>query len=79
MTAATLPMTDDQTPPERLGFIIVVATAMHLALILGITFAAPEPSVKLPNLEITLAQYQSKDAPKNADYLANTTKSAVAA
>ena len=63
-------MTDDQTPPERLGFIIVVATAMHLALILGITFAAPEPSVKLPNLEITLAQYQSKDAPKNADYLA---------
>ena len=43
---------------------------MHLALILGITFAAPEPSVKLPNLEITLAQYQSKDAPKNADYLA---------
>ncbi|MBQ0797517.1 energy transducer TonB [Zhongshania sp.] len=70
MTAATLPMTDDHTPPERLGFIIVVATAMHLALILGITFAAPEPSVKLPNLEITLAQYQSKDAPENADYLA---------
>lgn len=61
---------DNQAPPDRLGFIIVVATAMHLAVILGITFAPPEARVKLPSLEITLAQYQSNTAPENADYLA---------
>jgi protein TonB len=61
---------DNQAPPDRLGFIIAVATAMHLAVILGITFAPPEARVKLPNLEITLAQYQSNSTPEDADYLA---------
>ncbi|MFT6593742.1 MAG: protein TonB, partial [Zhongshania sp.] len=63
MTPAATSFIDDQAPPERLGFIIAVATAMHLALILGITFAPPEARIKLPSLEITLAQYQSKTAP----------------
>ncbi|WP_269618834.1 energy transducer TonB [Zhongshania sp. BJYM1] len=70
MTAPATPFLDEQAPPERLGFIIIVAAAMHLALILGITFAPPDTRIKLPSLEITLAQYQSKDAPDKADYLA---------
>ena len=70
MTATALPFSDEQTPPEKMGFIIAMATAMHLALILGITFAPPEISMKLPSVEITLAQYQSKEAPEKADYLA---------
>lgn len=61
---------EDQPPPERLGFIIVVATAMHLAVILGLNFAPADARIKLPSLEITLAQYRSKDAPAEADYLA---------
>ena len=61
---------DDQPPPERLGFIIVLATAMHLAVILGINFAPENIRIKLPSLEITLAQYRSKDAPVEADYQA---------
>ncbi len=70
MTPVAAPFIENQTPPDRLGFIIAVATAMHLAVILGITFAPPEARVKLPSLEITLAQYQSKTAPEDADYLA---------
>ena len=61
---------ETQPPPERLGFIIVIATAMHLAVILGLNFAPEDARIKLPSLEITLAQYRSKDAPAEADYLA---------
>ncbi|WP_373096440.1 energy transducer TonB [Zhongshania sp.] len=68
--SSNLVFVEDQPPPERLGFIIVIATAMHLALILGLNFAPENARVKLPSLEITLAQYRSKDAPAEADYLA---------
>ncbi|CAA0106206.1 Uncharacterised protein [Zhongshania aliphaticivorans] len=70
MTATAPPFAEEQVQPQRLGFIIIVATAMHLALILGITFTQPEMSIKLPSLDITLAQYQSNTAPDKADYLA---------
>ncbi|MFT7403494.1 energy transducer TonB [Zhongshania sp.] len=70
MTASATPFIEDQAPPERLGFIAAVATAMHLAVILGITFVPPDASIKTPSLEITLAQYQSNKAPDKADYLA---------
>ncbi|USA44793.1 energy transducer TonB [Spongiibacter taiwanensis] len=61
---------EDHRPPERLGFILVLATAMHIALILGIRFAPEQADVKLPTLEITVASYQSLEAPDKADYLA---------
>jgi protein TonB len=70
MTAPATPFIQDQAPPERLGFIVAVTTAMHLAVILGITFVAPDARIKTPSLEITLAQYQSNKAPDKADYLA---------
>lgn len=57
-------------PPERLGFMLCLATAMHLALILGIRFAPEAADIKLPSLEVTLASYQSLSAPEKADYLA---------
>lgn len=61
---------EDHRPPERLGFILVLATAMHIALILGIRFAPQQADAKLPTLEITVASYQSLQAPDKADYLA---------
>jgi protein TonB len=70
MTAPTTPFIENQAPTERLGFIVAVATAMHLAVILGITFVPPNARIKIPSLEITLAQYQSNEAPEKADYLA---------
>jgi protein TonB len=56
--------------PERLGFIVAMAAVMHIALILGISFAPDDSQIKMPSLEITLAQYRSKTPPKQADYLA---------
>ncbi|MEX1670617.1 energy transducer TonB [Zhongshania guokunii] len=68
--SSSLVFAEEQRPPERLGFIIVLAAAMHLAVILGINFAPETARIKLPSLEITLAQYRSNEAPVEADYLA---------
>lgn len=68
--SAVLPPTADAPNPERFGFIICFAAALHAAVILGITFSVGDIDVKLPSLEVTLAQYQSKNAPDNADYIA---------
>lgn len=62
---------DAQGPSsERLGFIICFATALHLAIILGISFDLGDITPKLPSLEVTLAQYKSKHTPEKADYIA---------
>ncbi|NKI18480.1 energy transducer TonB [Spongiibacter sp. KMU-166] len=59
-----------QPSPERLGFIICFATALHLAMILGVSFDMDDIRPRLPSLEVTLAQYQSKSPPDKADYIA---------
>ena len=68
--SAALPPSADTPNPERFGFIICFAAALHVAVILGITFSVGDIDVKLPSLEVTLAQYQSKNAPDKADYIA---------
>lgn len=68
--SAVLPPNADAPNPERFGFIICFAAALHAAVILGTTFSVGDIDVKLPSLEVTLAQYQSKNAPDNADYIA---------
>ncbi|MBM7062352.1 energy transducer TonB [Pseudomonas sp. UL073] len=57
-------------PADRLGFTLFVATALHLALILGIGFSLPESSEISKTLEITLSTFKSQEKPKDADFLA---------
>ncbi len=55
---------------ERLSFTVFLAVAVHAVIILGITFSFDNNHKIAPNLNITLATHQSKDAPEKADYLA---------
>jgi protein TonB len=70
----------DQMPPElsrngvrpadRLGFTLLIAALVHLALILGVGFSFVPPTEISRTLEITLATFKSKEAPDKADFLA---------
>ena len=55
---------------DRLGFTLFVAIALHLLVVLGITFAINEKTAPPPTLEVTLATYESKERPEKADYIA---------
>ncbi|OED45669.1 energy transducer TonB [Endozoicomonas sp. (ex Bugula neritina AB1)] len=55
---------------DRLGFTLFMAAAVHAVAILGITFGLQDKPAAPPTLEVTLATYQSKERPKEADYLA---------
>ncbi len=55
---------------DRLGFTLFMAAAVHAVAVLGITFGLNDKPAAPPTLEITLATYQSKERPKEADYLA---------
>lgn len=72
MTAATLPPLPSHSvrPADRLGFTLLIAAALHAALILGVSFTLPGPSLLSKSLEITLATFSSKDKPEQADFLA---------
>ncbi|HFC53393.1 MAG TPA: energy transducer TonB [Gammaproteobacteria bacterium] len=59
---------------DRLGLTLFLAIALHMILILGLSFdlellADPEESL-LPTMEITLVHSRSEEAPEQADYLA---------
>ncbi len=55
---------------ERFGFTLFFATAVHAVAIIGITFTAETAKPPQKTIEITLAQYQQKEAPKQADFIA---------
>lgn len=57
-------------PADRLGFTLMIAALLHVALILGVGFAVTPPSEISRTLEITLAPFKSAKAPDKADYLA---------
>ena len=57
-------------PADRLGFTLVVAALLHVAVIHGVSFAVTPPSEISRTLEITLAPFKSAKAPDKADYLA---------
>ncbi|MBD2857386.1 energy transducer TonB [Spongiibacter sp. KMU-158] len=67
---ALWPYAPEQANPERMGFIVCFATAIHLCLILGLGFSALKSEIQLPSIEVTLARYQSEQTPDKADYLA---------
>ncbi len=55
---------------DRLGFTLLIATLLHVVLILGVGFSLPEPSQISRTLEVTLASFKSDESPKQADFLA---------
>lgn len=57
-------------PADRLGFTLFLAAAVHLALILGVSFSLPEPNMVSKTLDVTLASFKSAEKPKQADFLA---------
>lgn len=57
-------------PADRLGFTLFVAAALHLALLLGVSFSLPAPSMVSKTLDVTLATFKSTEKPKQADFLA---------
>lgn len=57
-------------PADRLGFTLLLAAAVHVALILGLSFSLAEPGQISKTLEITLSTFKSAEKPKEADYLA---------
>ncbi len=65
-------LTPAVTPGDRLGMTLFLGAMLHGLLILGISFATPEPDKAdpLPTLDIILVQNKSIKAPEKADYLA---------
>ena len=62
------------TPADRLGLTLFISVALHAIIVLGIVFAGPDAPKKnpFPTLDVILAQEESKQAPDEADYLAQT-------
>ncbi|MEH6449775.1 MAG: TonB family protein [Oleispira sp.] len=58
------------TSADRLTFTGFLATLLHAALILGISFTTTDQSQTSQTLEVTLAGYKSEQAPEKADFLA---------
>ncbi len=55
---------------DRLVFTLFMAAIMHALIVLGLTFGYEEKPAPPPQLEVTLATYQSKEKPQQVDYLA---------
>lgn len=61
---------------DRLSFALFLVAALHVAIILGVGFVLPEPREASRSLEVTLAQFQSREVPMDADYLAQADQEA---
>lgn len=55
---------------DRLKLTLFLASLLHIVIILGIGFSRAERNFPTPQLEITLAQYQSSELVDNANFLA---------
>ena len=62
----------DLSNGDQIGLSFFGSMLVHLVVILGITFTAPQvrDMYRLPTLEITLVQAESVDAPEDAEFLA---------
>jgi protein TonB len=57
---------------ERFRFMLILALALHALLILTLNFGLPDAAQPAQTLEVTLARFDDKNAPDDADYLAQT-------
>ncbi|MCV6589645.1 MAG: TonB family protein [Marinobacterium sp.] len=62
----------DRPVSDRFGFTLFMAIAVHAMAILGIAFTSVPALKPVSTLEITLSQYQSREVPDNADFIAPT-------
>lgn len=60
----------DVRPADRLGFTLLIAALLHLAIILGISFTVEDLPAQSKGLEVTLAQFASEKPPEEADFIA---------
>jgi protein TonB len=65
-----IPQTRPEHEPDRFGFSMFLAIAVHALLIFGLGFKLHQDKQAAPTLEITLAQHQTDSKPENADFLA---------
>lgn len=56
--------------PSRLLITVLCATALHLVLLLGVSFSLPKPDKVSRSLEVTLATFKAEKPPEKADFLA---------
>ncbi|WP_417533810.1 energy transducer TonB [Marinobacterium stanieri] len=55
---------------DNFGFMLFLATAVHGVLLLALSFTLPEPKPPQHTLDVTLAQHPQKEAPEQADFIA---------
>ncbi|MDX2349797.1 MAG: energy transducer TonB [Porticoccus sp.] len=70
MKGITIPETRPQHEPDRFGFSLFLAIAIHALIIFGLGFKMYQQQQSAPTLEVTLAQHRSEHAPEDADFLA---------
>lgn len=68
--AVSFEQTRAQDEPDRLGFSLFLAIAIHALLIFGIGFKLYQQYSPAPTLEVTLAQHRVEEKPEQADFLA---------
>lgn len=67
-----IPQTRPEHEPDRFGFSMFLAIAVHALLIFGLGFKLHQDKQAAPTLEITLARHQTDSEPENADFLAQS-------
>lgn len=60
------------TPRDRLSFTLFLALSLHAALILGVGFSSSLDFEQSPTIEVTLAQHSDREAPDEADFIAQS-------
>jgi len=68
--AVAIPQTRPQDQPDRFGFSLFLAIAIHALLIFGVGFKLYQQQAPATTLEVTLAQHRIEEAPQQADFLA---------
>ncbi len=67
-------ITSHNQSDERLQVTLLFSVIMHAIVILGVTFTSEDPAARIPALDVVLVTTQTKDKPKQADFLANATR-----
>jgi periplasmic protein TonB len=57
-------------PRDRLSFALFLVVSFHATMILGVGFVWQTSAAKIPTIEVTLAQHDDREAPENADFIA---------
>jgi protein TonB len=57
---------------DQLGFFLFLAFTLHLMFVLGVGFTTTEKFNTTPQLEVTLAQFRSEQAPDDARFVAQS-------